>query len=76
MVPGRHLGNDRFRLGRGHADLDDWWVRVWSDYVTHYDVDGFRLDVDIYRPDLWSRVRRMPRPRATLLSSLKRRSRA
>jgi hypothetical protein len=42
----------------GHADLDDWWVKTWTDYVTTYGVDGFRLDVDIYRPDLWARIRR------------------
>jgi hypothetical protein len=41
----------------GHTDLDEWWVRIWTDYVTTYGVDGFRLDVDMYRPDLWSRVR-------------------
>ncbi|WP_129777453.1 alpha-amylase family glycosyl hydrolase [Peristeroidobacter soli] len=42
----------------GHTDLDDWWVQVWTDYVVRYGVDGFRLDVDIYRPDLWSRIRK------------------
>src|SRR5215469_15118611 len=42
----------------GHTDLDDWWVKVFTDYVTKYGVDGFRLDVDIFRPDLWERIRR------------------
>jgi hypothetical protein len=42
----------------GHLDLDDWWVKVFSDHVTKYGVDGFRLDVDIFRPDLWERIRR------------------
>lgn len=41
----------------GHIDLDDWWVALWSRYVTEYGIDGFRLDVNIYRPDLWARVR-------------------
>jgi Alpha amylase, catalytic domain len=41
----------------GHTDLDDWWVKVWSNYVTEYGVDGFRLDVTIFRPDLWERIR-------------------
>ncbi len=41
----------------GHTDLDDWWVKVWTDYVTKYHVDGFRLDVDLFRPDLWKRIR-------------------
>lgn len=42
----------------GHTDLDDWWVKVWTDYVVRFGVDGFRLDVFIYRPDLWARIRR------------------
>jgi len=41
----------------GHTDLDDWWVNLWTDYVTRYGVDGFRLDVDIFRADLWARIR-------------------
>ena len=41
----------------GHTDLDDWWVKVWTEYVTQYGVDGFRLDHRIYRPDLWERIR-------------------
>jgi len=41
----------------GHTDLDDWWVQIWTDYVTIYGVDGFRLDWQIFRPDLWERVR-------------------
>lgn len=41
----------------GHTDLDNWWVKVWSGYVANYGVDGFRLDVGIFRPDLWSRIR-------------------
>jgi hypothetical protein len=41
----------------GHTDLDDWWVKIWTDYVVKYGADGFRLDVEIYRPDLWERIR-------------------
>lgn len=41
----------------GHRDLDDWWVEVWSSYVEKYGVDGYRLDVATYRPDLWNRIR-------------------
>ncbi|MGH9615427.1 MAG: alpha-amylase family glycosyl hydrolase, partial [Acidobacteriaceae bacterium] len=41
----------------GHTDLDDWWVKVYTDFVTTYAVDGYRLDVAIYRPDLWERIR-------------------
>lgn len=36
----------------GHADLDEWWVVTFTDYVVNDGVDGYRLDVDIYRPDL------------------------
>jgi hypothetical protein len=41
----------------GHTDLDNWWVKIYSDFVTVYGADGYRLDVDIYRPDLWERIR-------------------
>ncbi len=41
----------------GHTDLDDWWVNIWNDYVKKFKVDGFRLDVNLFRPDLWERVR-------------------
>lgn len=41
----------------GHDDLDDWWVELWTKYVTTYGVDGYRLDVQIYRPDLWQRIK-------------------
>ncbi|MFN8008509.1 MAG: alpha-amylase family glycosyl hydrolase [Terriglobia bacterium] len=41
----------------GHPDLDEWWVNLWTKYVTEYGVDGFRLDYRIFRPDLWERIR-------------------
>jgi hypothetical protein len=41
----------------GHTDLDDWWVKIWTDCFAKYKLDGTRLDVDIYRPDLWKRIR-------------------
>ena len=41
----------------GHADFDAWWVKVWSDYIIKYGVDGFRLDSEIMRPDLYARIR-------------------
>lgn len=41
----------------GHSDLDAWWVNTYTNYVTRYGVDGFRLDVDMYRPDLWNRIK-------------------
>jgi len=54
---GGSWGMTDFDWGGGHTDLDDWWVKIWTDYVTKYGVDGFRLDVAIYRPDLWERIR-------------------
>ncbi|MDR1602008.1 MAG: hypothetical protein LBS42_06220 [Tannerella sp.] len=38
-------------------DLDEWWVKTFTDWVTDYGVDGYRLDVNIYRPDLWIRIK-------------------
>jgi glycosidase len=54
---GGSWGMTDFDWSGGHTDLDDWWVKVWTDHVTKHGVDGFRLDVAIYRPDLWERVR-------------------
>lgn len=42
----------------GHEDLDEWWVAVWKKYVLEFGVDGYRLDVATYRPDLWKRIRK------------------
>ncbi len=41
----------------GHTDLDDWWVEIWTNCVTRYEVDGFRIDLGMVRPDLWARIR-------------------
>lgn len=41
-----------------HADLDDWWVSTWLGYVQDFGIDGYRLDVAMYRPDLWWDIRR------------------
>ena len=41
----------------GHDDLDKWWVDIWTKYVVKYGIDGFRLDVAVYRPDLWNQIR-------------------
>ncbi|MEO9021828.1 MAG: alpha-amylase family glycosyl hydrolase [Ginsengibacter sp.] len=42
-----------------HKDLDDWWVKTWTDYVFNYGIDGFRLDVSIFRADLWKRIKEL-----------------
>ncbi|MGD0732580.1 MAG: alpha-amylase family glycosyl hydrolase [Terracidiphilus sp.] len=54
---GSSWGMTDFDWSGGHADLDDWWVKIYTEFVTLYGVDGYRLDVSIYRPDLWERVR-------------------
>ena len=41
-----------------HADLDAWWVKTFTDYTLKYGVDGYRLDVAIYRPDLWKQIKK------------------
>ena len=41
-----------------HPDLDDWWVKIWTDCVTQHGVDGFRIDLGIIRLDAWARIRR------------------
>jgi len=43
----------------GHADLDEWWINLHVNYVLQYGIDGFRLDVDIYRPDLWKKIKQL-----------------
>lgn len=55
---GSSWGMADFDWDGGHPDLDDWWVKLYTGFVTRYGIDGFRLDVDIYRPDLWARIRR------------------
>ncbi len=41
-----------------HKDLDEWWVKTHVDYVLQQGIDGYRLDVSIYRPDLWYEIKR------------------
>jgi hypothetical protein len=55
---GGSWGMTDFDWDGGHTDLDDWWVKIYTEFVTVYGVDGFRLDVSIYRPDLWERIRK------------------
>ena len=41
-----------------HPDLDTWWINTWMRYVKDANVDGFRIDCDIYRPDLWAIIKK------------------
>ena len=54
---GRSWGMTDYDWFGNHQDLDDWWVKTHTDYVTKYGVDGFRLDLWMYRPDLWNRIK-------------------
>jgi hypothetical protein len=54
---GGSWGMTDFDWNGGHTDLDDWWVTMYTEFVTVYGVDGYRLDVGIFRPDLWERIR-------------------
>jgi hypothetical protein len=54
---GSTWGMTDFDWNGKHKDLDEWWVKTFTDWVTEYGVDGYRLDVDIYRPDLWKRIK-------------------
>ncbi len=54
---GSIYGMSEFDWMGGHTDLEDWWVGIYTNFVTEYGVDGYRLDVMIYRPDLWERIR-------------------
>lgn len=40
-----------------HKGLDEWWIETHVDYALDLGVDGYRLDVDIYRPDLWKEIK-------------------
>ena len=41
----------------GHKDLDEWWIKTFTDYVVDYGIDGYRLDLRMYRPDLWKTIK-------------------
>jgi hypothetical protein len=41
-----------------HEDLFRWWVDTWVRYVVEDGIDGYRLDVSMYRPDLWQEIKR------------------
>jgi hypothetical protein len=41
-----------------HEDLFRWWIDTWVRYVLEDGIDGYRLDVSMYRPDLWQEIKR------------------
>ena len=54
---GKSWGMTDYDWFGNHKDLDDWWVKTHTDYVVKYGVDGFRLDLWMYRPELWNRIK-------------------
>lgn len=54
---GESWGMIDYDFGSRNPQLDQWWVDVWSRYVTEFGIDGFRLDLGMRRPELWQRVR-------------------
>lgn len=54
---GRTWGGTDYDWFGDHEDLFAWWVDTWVNYVVKYGVDGYRLDISMYRPDLWQEVR-------------------
>jgi glycosidase len=40
-----------------HPELEEWWIQTHVNYVLDYGVDGYRLDVGIFRPDLWKEIK-------------------
>ncbi|MFC1618871.1 alpha-amylase family glycosyl hydrolase [Candidatus Neomarinimicrobiota bacterium] len=41
-----------------HPDLEEWWIRIWTEAVLDWGVDGFRCDMGLHRPDLWLEIRK------------------
>ena len=54
---GKSWGMTDYDWFGNHKDLDDWWVKTHTDYVVKYGIDGFRLDLWMYRPELWNRIK-------------------
>jgi len=55
---GGSWGMTDYNWGVRNPALDQWWVNGWVDTVRRYGVDGFRVDLGLYRPDLWLQIRR------------------
>lgn len=46
-----------FAWHKRDGELDRWWVETWTRYVREFGVDGYRLDVATFRPDLWAAIK-------------------
>jgi glycosidase len=42
-----------------HEDREEWWIKVWTDYVKNYGVDGFRIDLGTPHPHVWKKIRQI-----------------
>jgi len=40
-----------------HPDFDAWWVKTFTDYCLEDGIDGYRIDVNFYRPGPWHMIR-------------------
>ncbi len=54
---GGDWGMTNYNWGARNPGLDQWWVNGWVNTVRQYGVDGFRVDLGLYRPDLWLQIR-------------------
>lgn len=39
-----------------NAEFRRWWRDLWVGYVERFDVDGFRIDVNMGDPELWDEI--------------------
>lgn len=39
-----------------NTGFQNWWISVWTNYVTTYGVDGYRVDLNLYKPSLWDTI--------------------
>jgi len=39
-------------------EWEEWWVGLWVDMALKHGVDGFRLDCNAKRPDLWREIKK------------------
>lgn len=54
---GESWGMSDYDFEARNPELDQWWVDLWTNYILEYDLDGYRIDLGIRRPDLWKRIR-------------------
>jgi len=48
-----------------NAEFRRWWADLWVSYVTDIGVDGYRVDISLQDPVLWTKCVSEAQPRAT-----------